>query len=282
MKEYRTRYTARFAPLEYWDNLDKTKRGFIPVEFEEEIVWARPVFQMGSFSVPTKEFVEQNIENVAVVVEPLDGSIGKLAWSGFTYWKDHTPEDTQDEYPFQKILYSDEKWQVFANTNPEHPSFKLSNLDGTILELLREEGAYHLVYEDGELGHSVKLNEEVVQIHDGVNDITIESSSEGIKVLDNVNDSSLVLGPNGIKLTDGQNHTELNSSEVSLGEQGAGKEPLVLGDKLVQMLNTVLQGLANHVHPTGTGPSGPPTNAATFTQERSKTEQLKSGTSETQ
>lgn len=282
MNEYKTRYTARFAPLEYWDTADQTKRGFIPVEFEGEIVWARPIFNMGSFTVPTKKFVEENRDKVAVIVEVLDGYAGKLAWSGFTYWEGKTPKDTQEEFPFQKIVYSDEQWQVFINTNAEHPTFNLTNIDGTQFEFYRKEDSSHLVYEDGVLGHMIKMNEDVVHIHDGVNDVTIESSDEGIKVIDNVNGSSLELGPKGIKLSDGQNHTKLDSKKLSLGEEDSNKEPVILGDRFVQMLNTVLQALATHIHPTGTGPSGPPTNANIFTQEKGKTESLKSNTTETQ
>ena len=47
-------------------------------------------------------------------------------------------------------------------------------------------------------------------------------------------------------------------------------EPLVLGTQLQDTLSTVLNALATHTHPTAVGPSGPPTNAATFVTEKTK------------
>lgn len=50
---------------------------------------------------------------------------------------------------------------------------------------------------------------------------------------------------------------------VRLGGLSAS-EPLVLGTQLQNLLSSVLGALAAHVHPTGVGPSGPPSNAATY------------------
>jgi len=279
---YNNRYTAKFAPLKHWDRTDKTKRGFIPVRFEGEIVWARPIFQIGSFTVPTKEFVAENIDKVAVIVETLDGSNGKLAWSGFTFWKDSTPEDTQEDYPYQKIIYSDEHWEVFTHTGEGKNKFHIKHSDGTLLELSREEDNRQFRYFDEQLGHKILLTEDTVVLKDGVNDITLTTNEDGVVLEDKVNESTLSITKDGMVLHDGKNNTAIESSDISLGTPNGSKEPIILGTKLVKMLNTVLQALATHTHPTGVGPSGPPINSQTYTSERQKTEKLKSEVSETE
>lgn len=54
--------------------------------------------------------------------------------------------------------------------------------------------------------------------------------------------------------------------DVFIGDQGA-TENLVLGQLWKTMMTTVLNAIATHIHPTGTGPSGPANNAATYTNE---------------
>jgi hypothetical protein len=59
---------------------------------------------------------------------------------------------------------------------------------------------------------------------------------------------------------------------VRIGSPSAA-EPLVLGTQLKNLLSTVLGSLATHTHPTGVGPSGPPADAATYTQEKVKVDE---------
>lgn len=297
---YPNRYTARFAPLEYWDNTDPTKRGFIPVEFEDEIVWARPIFRLGEFMVPTKEFVQQNIDTVAVVVEVLDNQEGKLAWSGFTYWEEATPKDTQEHYPYQKILYADEQWKVFCDSREEEPIFFIEHADGTRLQFHREEGQRKLEYIDKQLNHHVLLDEEGTFFKDGVNGARFETTEDGVKITDEVNESvvnlstegitvqdgvsrsSVELTPQGAKITDAKNNTNIVSSNVTLGLGNGTEEPLILGFKLVDLLNEMLQALSTHTHPTSMGPTGPPINGSTFIQQTGKLPSLSSKVSKTE
>ena len=52
--------------------------------------------------------------------------------------------------------------------------------------------------------------------------------------------------------------------KVLLGDDAAS-ENLVLGQAWKTMMDTVLQALATHIHPTGVGPSGTASNAAVYT-----------------
>lgn len=62
----------------------------------------------------------------------------------------------------------------------------------------------------------------------------------------------------------------INASGIFFGTESAS-EPMVLGDLWKAMMDTILNALAVHIHPTGVGPSGPPDNAATYTGEAAKT-----------
>jgi hypothetical protein len=62
----------------------------------------------------------------------------------------------------------------------------------------------------------------------------------------------------------------INASGIFFGTESAS-EPMVLGNLWKTMMDTVLQALAVHIHPTGVGPSGPPTNASVYTGEAAKT-----------
>lgn len=72
-----------------------------------------------------------------------------------------------------------------------------------------------------------------------------------------------------LKIKSGDN-TVIDSPQIHLGGEGAS-EPFVLGALWKSMMDTVLGALAEHKHPTGVGPSGPPDNAGTYTGEAAKT-----------
>jgi len=71
--------------------------------------------------------------------------------------------------------------------------------------------------------------------------------TEGIFTIDAVDDI----------ITNTTSRTIVNSPEIYLGGEGA-EEPVVLGQTLVDLLNELVDLVVSHIHPTGTGPSGPP------------------------
>lgn len=71
----------------------------------------------------------------------------------------------------------------------------------------------------------------------------------GITTLDKLN----IAAKNGIFI---------DAPKIMLGKDA--REPLVLGDKLVQILGELIDAILQQTHPTGSGPSGTPINAAAF------------------
>lgn len=66
--------------------------------------------------------------------------------------------------------------------------------------------------------------------------------------------------------------TFVDSKQIILGKNA--KEPIVLGDKLVEILSEILDELSSEKHPTGSGLSGPPVNAPTYKAIKAKLKKI--------
>jgi uncharacterized protein involved in type VI secretion and phage assembly len=111
-------------------------------------------------------------------------------------------------------------------------------------------------------GHTIQFEDdggsEMVMIIENTHQHVIAMDDNGIKIRDGKNNNTITMNANGIEITDPNNKIQLagsgvvvESNQIKLG--GANTfQPVVLGIKL-------LTWLAMHVHPTSTGPSGPPT-----------------------
>jgi hypothetical protein len=62
----------------------------------------------------------------------------------------------------------------------------------------------------------------------------------------------------------------INASGIFFGTESAS-EPMVLGNLWKTMMDTLFQSYSTHIHPTGVGPSGPPSDAAAWLAEKAKT-----------
>jgi hypothetical protein len=123
-------------------------------------------------------------------------------------------------------------------------------------------------------GHQVEFDdtedeERITITHAG--GATIEIDAEGRMALTHAEGSTIEIASDGaITLTDAAHNTTLNSNAINLGD--GASEPLVLGNKLVDVLNAIFQELATHTHPTGVGPSGPaPSSVALAAQNNTAT-----------
>ncbi len=120
-----------------------------------------------------------------------------------------------------------------------------------------------------ERGHQVEFDdtdgeERITITHMG--GATIEIDAEGRIALTHADGSTIEIASDGaITLTDAAHNTTVASNAINLGD--GASEPLVLGNKLVDVLAAIVQELATHTHPTAVGPSGPaPTAAALLGQ----------------
>jgi len=96
--------------------------------------------------------------------------------------------------------------------------------------------------------------------------------SDGKFTLDNGNDGAFIDLNGEYRTTTNDNDITFlaGSGKIFLNVDGDEKEPLVRGTALVEILKELIDALVAETHPTPSGPSGPPVNAATYNQIKGK------------
>lgn len=207
-----TRYIAEFAPLEFWSD-DKSKRGYIPVLFQTAISYAKPIFQFGQFIVPSKAFVERFSNNIGVIVEPLNNNFNELAWSGFTYISELTP-DFKEFYPDRKMLYYDENWFFELNNFKEEEFYKAKYIpDQTTFEINRKTDEEFIQLKDGKYNNELFMNKLGIKLTDTFSNF-MQTTEEGILIQDKFG-NSITLNENGVSIQDKFGHI------LTLGSSGS-------------------------------------------------------------
>jgi uncharacterized protein involved in type VI secretion and phage assembly len=229
------------------DNQDPEKRGRLRLRVpavlgDQETDWALPCMPYGGganyglFLIPTRD--------AQVWVEFEEGDIHRPIWSGvFLQDGADVPPDAAKSEPNTQILqtpgghilqFDDESGEERARLH--HPSgaemlldsnggLSLTDANGATLTLDANAGELRLV--DGN-GNSIQMTASSTVIEDA-NGNKIEMSAQGIQI-------------------QGQ-QIVVQGTQVMLG--GPGGEPLIKGTSFLTLF-------ATHVHPTATGPSGPP------------------------
>lgn len=244
--------------------------GLLADEDGELPMWIEPVHQWGWFTVPD---VGEIVELVLNAHGETDDSYNQssidtpnVRWRGTRYWSQdqdgdtarEVPEDFKTNYgkrrgfatPAGHVLVFDdtegmekislthkslkEGVDAFAFVSmDENGSVIISNRNGTLIYLNANEGQFTIV---DEFGNSYTSDADGMRLIDNFSNI-IEMKDGAVQVL--AQDAFVVSGPDAT----------LDAGTYNLGT-GAAKST-VLGEDLIIWLNS-------HVHPTGMGPSGPP------------------------
>ena len=156
-----------------------------------------------------------------------------------------------DELPDDKIAIIEE------NINEDPNSIWITTDETVQLTPATIESKVHLqFYEDKPnefFGNQIFMNSDRIVLNSKVNEImafskrAINLVTEGVYTVDAQSDIWI----------NTKSKTVINSPEIYLGAEDA-EEAVVLGNTLVDLLNTLIDIVLNHIHPTGTGPSGPP------------------------
>ena len=220
-----TRYVAEFAPLDFWVD-DRSKRGFIPVRFQSSISYAKPIFGLGQFIVPSKTFVEKFSNFIGVIVEPLNNNFNELAWSGFTYLS-KLGEDYDEFYPDHKAIYFDENWNFLLSNFKDDEYYRVKYLpDETLFEINRKSGEEFVQIKDGKNNNEILMNNDGIKITDTFSNF-IETKSEGITIQDNFG-NSIKMTSSGISIEDKFGHIlDLGSSGTKVDGDYITLKPFV-------------------------------------------------------
>lgn len=220
-----TRYVAEFAPLEFWTD-DMSKRGYIPVKFQSNISYVKPIFQFGQFIVPSKTFVERFSNFIGVIVEPLNNNFNDMAWSGFTYIS-QLSNDFDTFYPDMKMMYFDENWNFLLNNFKNEEYFKIVYLtDKTTFEINRKKDEEFIKIKDGKNNNEVLMNNDGIKITDTFVNF-IQTSEQGIVIQDKFG-NSINLTESGISIEDKFGHIlDLTNSGTKIDGDFISLKPFV-------------------------------------------------------
>lgn len=147
---------------------------------------------------------------------------------------------------------------IDENFNDDPNSIWISSVEEEIpLNPSTIQSSVHLKFYDAQpdefIGNQIFMNSDRIVINTKLNEFMVFAKkainlvTEGVMTIDSAKDT--IFNTNA--------KTIVNSPEIFLGSSDA-TEPLVLGDTLQSLLEEIVDLLLSHVHPTGTGPSGPP------------------------
>jgi uncharacterized protein involved in type VI secretion and phage assembly len=210
---------------------------------EAETDWALPCLPCGGlanqglFCVPAV--------GAQVWVEFEGGNPDFPIWTG-TFWQQSgdPPEEAQRSSPSAKVWRTAKGHVLLFEDADGNEQVKLLHVDGSTLDLDPSGG----VTVEDKAGSKLHLDVDNGQV-------VLEDASGNTLTLNNQGATLEDLAGNKVELTGGSvkvtasANMEVNAPLVTLG--GAGGEPVIKGSSFLTLF-------ATHVHPTSTGPSGPP------------------------
>jgi hypothetical protein len=120
-------YESKIAAQEYWDKLPELNYGNIPIEFDGQVVIAKPLFDPFSLKIPSKEFIQKYRDSIKLVVRVAHDHNACIWWEKFVFTKDSEIFKDLGAHSYRSILYFDEDWKVVANTSSDNKSLELTN-----------------------------------------------------------------------------------------------------------------------------------------------------------
>ncbi|OIO71894.1 MAG: phage tail protein [Zetaproteobacteria bacterium CG1_02_53_45] len=215
----------------------------VPSVLGEEVTgWALPCMPFGGLPDQGQFTVPQPGAQVWVEFEA--GELAHPIWTG-TFWQNDgdAPAALDGETPSKRMLKT-----------PSGHILEFEDREGEEhIHLIHKAGSSMQIDENGTLaltdaqGASLRLDadsgEVVIRDANG-NSLTMNASGT---VVEDGNGNRVEMAASGITLAGQQ--IVINGSQVMLG--GLGGEPIIKGQSFLTMFMT-------HIHPTGTGPSGPP------------------------
>jgi co-chaperonin GroES (HSP10) len=118
---------------------------------------------------------------------------------------------------------------------------------------------------------NAKKNEVIVMSNKGIHNTSNKNFSvdSGDAVLINSKNNVEITSKNRQIVLTSSNETILNAPHIYLGEKNAN-EPLVLGNKVVKLLDDLITAILTATYPTAGGPSGTAINSTDFNRIKSK------------
>ena len=270
-------YVVKMAPDEFWSD-DPEKLGYVPVVFGGSIYQALPV--SAQFCPLSSDFARKYRDKLGVVIQFIGSDLARIVYTGFVFWKDRMPFGVLDDFPYQNILYFDEKLVILRDKRNDKVTLLMNPFDddgnytGTsrgfsiVLDNTEDSEKAIVTFQKGSReGHTLLM--------DNTKDreklsLVFKNSSKEVRV--DFDDNGAVITTPDVVTLHADDHVEIVSPKISLGSQGQSAKSVVLGEDLVQVLEFILDIALNHKHPAMGGLTGPtlPPEATNITQKKSQ------------
>lgn len=166
---------------------DPNKMGYIKVEFEKRVRWARPVLPFGEFSVPSYEWLQKYANPkgetaIGVYVIKTNDSEG-LCWIGFRIYKDRLPKAAIKNYSYRRIQKFTEHWLEYYDDKKDDSRWRVEHKDGTFIEISRGKDDLRVHVFDGVLKNEILMDKDGIKATDTFrNRITL--NKKGTEIVD--------------------------------------------------------------------------------------------------
>jgi len=173
---------ARFAGGEFYED-DPSKRGFVKVVLDGNVIRAYPANETMWLSIPSREWVEKYGDALWALVERVEDDPRYWCWRGIAILLNPQIEDGAfDEwladYPYVRMYFT-ENWKYIFNDTEGRNTFRLVHEDGTVVLIDRTDGAETIRIFDAVNGHEVLLDPDQIRVTHGKTGAVITFDADG-------------------------------------------------------------------------------------------------------
>jgi len=244
---------------------DDTKRGWLQVVYKGGIRFARPCYMWGSFTPPTTLWLEKFADKFGVWVTTESGSEfmereNHLVYVGFDPYEDTLPQDILDAFPEKKLAFTD-RWEAVVDDGSVDPSFLIRYKGDPDNDVNPHPAAGTIVFKISQKDGEETIDLARVSPGGTRTDIRIDKSQVRISLNDSEEEIILRTDELIVLLSSGDGLTVKGKDADAVLTLGDGAVHAAIVEKLETLwglLKTAMDAFDAHVHPTGMGPSGPP------------------------
>ena len=224
---------ARFARQAFQQD-DPSKRGFVMVEYDGQVVRAYPYSPAMMLMVPSQEWVEKYRDAVWALITPFEDRPSDWCWCGVALLSNPDIDDAffteyLEDYPHFRMIFT-ENWKIGLNDTIERNTFRIQHEDGTVILIDRTTDEEKIQVLDGVHGHEVLLDPEVIKITHGKTGAVITLEEDGRITI--VSPDEVTINSQAKTVVNAQDDVEVNAEGKILLNAGERIAVLITGQSV--------------------------------------------------
>jgi len=173
---------ARFAGGEFYQD-DASKRGFVGVEFDGNIIRAYPANETMWLAVPSREWIEKYGDSLWALIERFEDDPRYWCWCGVAILVNPQTEDESftewlADYPYVRMYFT-ENWKYIFNDTEGRNTYRITHEDGTVVLIDRTTGEESIRIFDGVSRHEILLDPGQIRVTHGQTGAVITLDADG-------------------------------------------------------------------------------------------------------